>query len=77
MVVVLVLATLDVDVGPEAREQFDGGVRGVDVDVIDELQCGEIFGTEFLRNIGRPSPLPTCGSPVRETTRRSPCCLAN
>ncbi len=52
MVVVLVLAAFDVDVGTEIGEEIDGGVSGVDVDVVDEFESGEVFGAEFLGDIG-------------------------
>src|SRR5271154_500447 len=42
VIVVLVLAAFDVDVGLEVGEELDGGVGWIDVDVIDELEGGKI-----------------------------------
>jgi len=48
VVVVFVFASLDVDVGLDALEELGGGGLVVDVDPVDEVECGEVFGAELF-----------------------------
>ena len=50
--VALVLAAFDVNIRTKRGEQINGGSGGVNVNEIDELERRQVFGTEFLRDVG-------------------------